>query len=445
MGLPQLLQLYKHPILRKIFTNIGWLLLDKLLRMGVGLAVVIWLARYLGPEQFGQLNFAIALVAIFGVFATLGLRGIVVRDLIEQPKDASTTLGTAFILKFVAAVSIYILLIVTISIAEPDDVLLKSLIAILGLSMIFKSTEVVNFWFESQVQSKYVVWVENSTFFAASAVRLLMLWQHAGLIMFVWAILIESIVVGLALLFVYAKVVSDPLHWKATKAKGKSLLVDGWPLIISSAAWIVYTRIDQIMIGEMLSDQAVGYYSVATRISDIATFISTIIALSIIPTIIPLRKTNTVLYQHRFQMTYDIVVVLMLLTAICTTFLSGLLINLLFGEPYADAASVLRIHIWSAIFIAMATVSGKYLINEGLQKITMQRHVTGVLINIPLNFLVIPVYGIEGAAFASLVSLAFANYVFDALTPITRYCFIQKTRSFIAYGLIRNILNKGVS
>jgi O-antigen/teichoic acid export membrane protein len=195
----------------------------------------------------------------------------------------------------------------------------------------------------------------------------------------------------------------------------------------------------------MLSDQAVGYYSVATRISDIATFISTIIALSIIPTIIPLRKTNTVLYQHRFQMTYDIVVVLMLLTAICTTFLSGLLINLLFGEPYADAASVLRIHIWSAIFIAMATVSGKYLINEGLQKITMQRHVTGVLINIPLNFLVIPVYGIEGAAFASLVSLAFANYVFDALTPITRYCFIQKTRSFIAYGLIRNILNKGVS
>lgn len=272
-----------------------------------------------------------------------------------------------------------------------------------------------------------------------------MLWQQAGLIMFVWAILIESIVVGLALCFVYAKVVSDPLHWKATRAKAKSLLTDGWPLIISSAAWIVYTRIDQIMIGEMLNDQAVGYYSVAIKISDIATFVSTTIALSIIPTIIPLRKTNTALYHHRYQMTYDVVVGLMLLTAICTTFLSGLFINLLFGEPYADAASVLSIHIWSAIFIAMATVSGQYLINEGLQKITMRRHVAGVLINIPLNYLVIPVYGIEGAAFASLVSLAFSNYIFDAVTPITRICFIQKTRSFVAYGLIRNVLNKGVS
>ena len=445
MRLPQPLELYKHPILRKIFTNIGWLFLDKLLRMGVGLVVVIWLARYFGPEQFGQLNFAIALVSVFGVFAALGLRGIVVRDLIEQPQHCNTTLGTAFILKFTAAVSTYILLIVTISIVEPDDVFLKSLIAILGLSIIFKSTEVVNFWFESQVDSKYVVWVESSTFFAASVVKLLMLWQQASLIMFVWAMLIETIVVGLALFFVYAKVVSDPLQWKATRLKAKSLLADGWPLIISSAAWIIYTRTDQIMIGEMLNDQAVGYYSVAIRISDIATFISTIIALSIIPTLIPLRKTNTALYHHRYQMTYDIVVGLMLLTAICTALLSGLFIKLLFGEPYADAASVLSIHIWSAIFIAMATVSGKYLINEGLQKITMQRHVMGVFINIPLNFLVIPVYGIDGAAFSSLVSLALSNYVFDAVTPITRTCFIQKTRSFVAYGLIRNILNKGVS
>ena len=425
----------------KILTNISWLFFDKILRLGIGLFVVMWLARYLGPEQFGQLNFVVALVAVFGVFATLGLKGIVVRDLLVKPKEQKVILGSAFILKIVAALGIYLLLVMTIFIIKPDDILSKSMIAILGLSIVFKSTEVVNFWFESQVKSKYVVWVENSVFMVISLMKVIMLWQQAPLIAFVLVMLLESIIVGIVLLFVYAKVVLNPCHWQITKTRIKSLLHDSWPLIISSAAWIVYTRIDQIMIGKMLNDQALGYYSVAIKLSEMVNIVPMIIAFSIIPAITALRKTDVVLYRHRFQMTYDTVVGLMLLVAIMITLLSDFIITLLFGSAYADAAPVLTIHIWSSIFIAMATVSGKYLINEGLQKITMQRHLTGVLINIPLNFVLIPIYGIEGAAYASLFSLAFSNYIYDAITPATRVCFVHKTRSFIAYGLIANLWN----
>lgn len=428
-------------MMKKILTNIGWLFFDKILRLGIGLVVVMWLARYLGPEQFGQLNFVVALVAVFGVFATLGLKGIVVRDLLGKPEEQQVILGSAFVLKIVAALSVYLLLVMTIFIIKPDDALSKTMVAILGLSIVFKSTEVVNFWFESQVKSKYVVWVENSVFMAISLMKMLMLWQQAPLIAFIWVMLIESIIVGVVLLFVYAKVVLNPLNWQAKKIRIKSLLNDSWPLIISSAAWIVYTRIDQIMIGHMLNDQALGYYSVAIKLSEMANIVPIIIAFSIIPAITTLRKTNVRLYRHRFQMTYDTVVGLMLLAAIVVTLLSDFIITLLFGSAYADAAPVLTIHIWSAIFIAMATVSGKYLINEGLQKITMQRHLTGVVINIPLNYFLIPIYGIEGAAYASLFSLAFSNYIYDAITPATRFCFVQKTRSFIAYGLIVNLWN----
>ena len=138
-------------------------------------------------------------------------------------------------------------------------------------------------------------------------------------------------------------------------------------------------------------------------------------------------------------MTYDIVVWLMLALAAFTTFFSHHIITLFFGPEYQNAAGVLSIHIWSIIFIAMATVSGRYLINEGLQKVTMQRHLLGVLLNLPLNFVMIPIYGIEGAAIASLLSLALANYCYDALSPATRICFIQKSRAFIAYGLIQTL------
>lgn len=432
----------EYPLLKKIYSNIGWLLVDKVSRVAVGLLVTIWLARYLGPGQFGQLNFLVALVAVFGVFATLGLRGIVVRDLLAQPEKSSTILGTAFALRIGAAALVYILLIGYGLITRPDDALLMSLIVILGFSIIFRSAEVITFWFESQVRSKYVVWVENSIFTIGSVIKLIMIWQQASLISFVWILLLESVAVSAGLLFVYSKVASTPFDWTASKDEAKSLLQDSWPLIISSAAWMIYTRIDQVMIGEMLDDQAVGYYSVAIKMADAANFLPAIIAFSLIPAITLLRESNRARYEHQFQMTYDTVVGVMLVVAIFTTFLSGPIINTLFGTQYEAAASVLGIYIWSSVFIAMAVVSGKYLINEGLQKVTMQRHITGVLINIPLNFLVIPVYGIEGAAFASLFSLAFANYFFDAITRDTRLCFIQKTRAFFAYGLIQNLMHK---
>lgn len=432
----------KSPFIGKVIANMSWLFFDKILRMAVGLLIVMWLARYLGPEQFGQLNFVIALVSVFTVFSAMGLKGIVVRDLLNSPQEYKPILGTSFFLKFSAALLAYILLIITIFIIKPDDTLSKTLVAILGLSMLFKSSEVVSFWFESQVHSKYVVWVESAVFILIAIVKVVMLWQQADLVLFIWIILLESVIVSVALLILYARVEINPYKWEVNKERASTLIKDCWPLIISSAAWIIYTRIDQIMIGEMLNDQAVGYYSAAIRLSEMVNIIPMIIAFSIIPALTPLRKTNPELYNHRFQMTYDVVVGIMMFGAVITMFLSGWIIHILFGDEYSASSTVLNIHIWSAIFIAMATVSGKYLINEGLQKVTMQRHLLGVIINIPLNYVVIPLYGIEGAACASLFSLVFSNYIYDALTPATRMCFIHKTRSFVAYGLIQNLRHK---
>ena len=145
----------------KILDNIAWLFLDNILRMGVGLLIGVWVARYLGPEQFGQLNFAMAFVGIFGAVAGLGLNGIVVRDIVREPETANITLGTAFVLQASGGVFAVALIIGTMAWLRPDDTLTKTLVAIFGLGLIFKSTEVVKYWFESQVQSRYTVWIET--------------------------------------------------------------------------------------------------------------------------------------------------------------------------------------------------------------------------------------------------------------------------------------------
>ena len=166
-----------RPNLVRIVDNIGWLFFDKLLRMGVGLLVGVWVARYLGPEQFGLLNFALAFTGLFAAIATLGLPEIVVRDIVRDPENAQVTLGTAAVLQLIGGLVAYVLILVAIIYVRPNDVLLRSIVAILGAMMLLKASEIAVYWFESQVQSKYTVWVQNSVFLVFAAVKVLLILQ----------------------------------------------------------------------------------------------------------------------------------------------------------------------------------------------------------------------------------------------------------------------------
>ncbi|MAG75809.1 MAG: hypothetical protein CL811_03520 [Colwelliaceae bacterium] len=420
--------------MKRAVVNIGWLLLDKFMRLSIGLLITMWLAQYLGPTQFGQMNFVTSIVAIFAVFATLGLKGVVVKELVNQPTTTFNVLGSAFFLKVLGALVTYALLIAFSFFVLPSTVETKWFIAIVGVSIIFKTSEVVSFYFEAKVESKYVVWVENCAFVIASGIKLGLLWFEAPLIAFFIAIVIEALLMAFALLFIYQRQVSSLMNWQATKRKMSSLLSQSWPLIISSAAWVVYTRVDQVMLGTMLDAQAVGLYAAAVRLTEIANIVPMIITFSMVPLIMPLRADNKDLYQTKFQQVYDLAVGLMIVGAVLTLFIATDVVGILYGDAYAASTSVLKIHVWTCVFIAMATVSGKYLLNEGLQKITMQRHLFGVCLNIPMNYVAIPLYGIEGAAGTSLISLAMSNYLFDAFSSRTRLCFIQKSKSLLVIG-----------
>ena len=85
--------------LQKTIANTGWLFADSILRMGVGMFVGVWIARYLGPQQFGVLSYAMAFVALFSAVATLGLDSIVIREVLRNPASANEIMGSAFILK----------------------------------------------------------------------------------------------------------------------------------------------------------------------------------------------------------------------------------------------------------------------------------------------------------------------------------------------------------
>lgn len=420
-------------IVKKIISNISWLIFDKIFRMGLGLIIVIWQARYLGPELYGTYNYGMALVSVILVFSGLGLNGLIIKDLVENKYKSKVILGTSLAIKFSASILGYFIIIILLycidDLKEED----YQLVYVLGLIVFFQSTDVIKTFFESKVKSKYSVIIENVSFVIISIVKVGLIILEFPLIAFAWITVIEAILIAFGFIFIFIKKEHNITEWKYQGTYAKKLLKSSWPLIVSSMAWVIYTRLDQMMIGKILGTEAVGYYSAAIKISDIVNFFPAAIVLSIIPTITTLRKSNNKLYHQKFQGVYNITIGLMLFVAIIMSYISEPLIKILYGLQYAPTSSVLVLHIWTTIFSAMAIVSGRYLLNEGYQRITMLRHLIGVAFNIILNYILIPLYGIEGAAIASLISLFTVNFVFDIVNLKTRICFIQKIKALFLF------------
>lgn len=413
-----------------ILNNITWLFFDKFIRLGVGLLVGVWIARYLGPEQFGLMNYAIAFVALFASIANLGLNSIVVRDLVQDPASANTTMGTSFVLSVLGGFSAFCLSLLAISHARPEDELVKFIVVLLSLLMVFKATDVVRYWFESQVQTKYVVWMENGIFLIFAAIKIGLIVAEAPLLAFIWALFAEGLLVATGLMIVYALQGGQVNAWKTQISRAKNLIKDSWPLILSGLAIMIYMRIDQIMLGQMLDDESVGIYSAAVKISEVWYFIPMTIVASVFPSIIEAKKQNETLYYDRLQKLYDIMVLLALTVAILMTFLSDWVVTLLFGKAYLEAGTVLSVHIWAGIFVFLGVASGKWFLIEGLQRFTFYRTLFGAVVNVGLNMLMIPKFGVIGAAYATVISYAVAAMFSDLLQKETRPMFRMKLRAF---------------
>ena len=423
-----------RPNLQKILVNTSWLFGDKILRMGVGLFVGVWIARYLGPEQYGLLSYAFAFVTLFTAVASLGLNSIVVRDLVQDPSTAETAMGTAFVLSVLGGFSAFGLSLLAISYARPNDELAKFIVVLLSLLMVFKATDVARYWFESQVQSKYVVWMENAVFLAVSTVKIGLIIAVAPLMAFVWAMFAESLIVAVGLLGVYAWRGGNLTAWHFQFARAKVLLNDSWPLILSGLAIMVYMRIDQIMLGQMLGDESVGIYSAAVRISEVWYFIPVVISASVFPSIIEAKKQGETLYYERLQKLSALMLLMALTGAIPMTFLSDWIIIFLFGNAYQLAGSVLSIHIWSGLFVFLGLTNGKWFIIEGLQRFYFYRTLFGAVLNIGLNLIMIPKFGIIGAAWATVVSQMCSNVLLNIFSRKTRIIFFIQCKSFLALG-----------
>ena len=300
---------------KKYFENISWLLFERGFSLLAGMVVGIYVARYLKPEGFGLLNYAISFVGIFSAFSTLGMDQIIVRELAKQKEKQGDLLGTGFMLKLAGSTFLLVLMVLTILFMKHDP-FTNTLILIIAAAEIFKGFEVISFFFQAKVLSKYVVRTQLMINLGMSLLKLSLVFLHAPLIWFAIVIIVASIFNAVGFLYTYRKREGTPFNWKFRKVLAYQLLKESWPIALYGIALHIQARIDQVMLGKMLNNAEVGQYSVALKFIEIFGFVPMILMNTFSPAITLAKGSSEVLYHSRLVNLYRLMFLAFLVTAI---------------------------------------------------------------------------------------------------------------------------------
>lgn len=407
--------------------------------MGVGFFVTVWVTRYLGPEKYGLFSYTAAFAGLFTAIANLGLYGIVVRDIVRYPESTDEILGTAFLLKISGGVCALVLSVGIMFILRPGETLTLWLVGIAAIGLIFQSFEVFDFWFQSKLLSKRSVFANVPGFLLITIAKIVLILVHAPLVAFAWAGALEILFGGLGLLAAYQLVSKRLGCLRASTTWARRLIKDCWPLIFSGLMLMVYNRIDQVMLGQMLGNKSVGIYAVAVKLSEFWYIFPTLLLNSVLPSIVEAKKSGESFYYRRLQKVFDFMALVSYLFVVPLFMFSKKIIVLLYGNAYSEAGAVLAIYVLSGIFVFLGHVRESWVTVENITRFSLYSTTVGAVTNIVLNYLLIPVYGNIGAAYATLIALFVACYLINAISAKTRTIFIMQTKSLFLISVMHRV------
>lgn len=407
---------------RKIVTNVIWATIGKVVRLLTEFIVGVFVARYLGPDQYGMMNYVISIVSLFSIVAAFGLDNIEIRELAKNNKPKELLLGTSFYFRIALSVITYLLVIICLIITKADRETFI-LVLIYALSIVFSSFNVIRNYFTSIVQNKYIVMTEIARSVIGASIKLGLLLLHASLIWFIVALVFDAILIAGGYFTSYQKKIGYFSQWRFDNSVARYYIKEAFPLMLSGASVIIYQRIDQIMIRNMIDNASLGYFSVALRFSEFLMFIPMVISQTVTPLLVKEYQENRDHYMIQKQRFLDIIVWFSVLLAVSTSLLSYWLVTLTFGEKYSLAIPILQILAFKVIGSALSNASGHIIILEGKQKWASLRNLLGCIVCVVSNYILIPKNGVIGSAWATLITMAFSGFLGNLLIPPYREVF----------------------
>ena len=405
--------LKKNNFDNKEIKNAWWLIAGRITQMIVSLFISIITARYLGPNNYGIINYGTAYVTFFMSFCTLGINSIIIKDFVDHPKEQGKTIGTTLLLRIVSSSISILMIICSVSIIDKNEPLTISVTVLCAMGLVFQVFDTINYWFQSLYLSKITSMATLLAYLITSIYKITLFLLNKDIRWFAFASSIDYIFLALFLYIVYKKYHGPKLSF--SWEKGKYLLSKSYHYILSGMMVAIYGQTDKLMLKHMLNETSVGYFSLASSINSMWVFVLSAIIDSMYPTIVRLSLKNKDEFDKKNRQLYALIIYISIFVAFIFMCFGKIAIKIIYGEAYLGAANPLKIITWYTIFAYLGVARNSWIVCENKQKYLKYMYLSAAIINIVLNYILIPVWGASGAAFASLITQIMTCILLPAL------------------------------
>jgi len=397
----------------RVTQNAGWLIGGKIAQMAVNFAVGPLTARYLGPSGYGLINYAAAYVAFFGAISGLGINSVILKELIDRPKEHGTVLGSALLLRAIASVLSALTLCGVILIVDAGETVTILVVILSSAALLFQIFDTIAYWFHAQLHSKTAAISSFFAFLITSAYKVYLLATGKSVIYFAAATSIDYLFLGLFLFIAYRLNRGEKFRFSLEYAR--QILKKSIHFVLPALMICIYAQTDKLMLKQMLSEAEVGYYSTAVSVCTVWCFILTAIIDSVNPTIMEAHKSDREIFERKNRQLYAITFYTCIIAALLYTLFAEPMIRILYSEAYMPAVAPLRVITWYTAFSYLGGARGAWIVCENCQKYLIIIYAAAALANVCLNYLLIPLWGTVGAAAASLTAQLITALVMPAL------------------------------
>ena len=418
------------PTAQRVRGNIFWLLAAGGWRLVLNIAVLGVVARHLGVEEFGRLNYAASLVAIFATLASLGIEGIVVRELVRQPEHWRTLLGTAAVLRLGGGMAALLCAGLT-AFVHRDGHELAGLAILVAVGFVPQALEVTDLWFQKEIQSRHTTVARGVAALLGAGVKLALVQTHAPVTWFAAALGLDLALAALAFAWTYQRRGGHIEAWRFCPALARQILRECAPLLGTGLLVAVFLRVEQVMVRELLGDSAAGVYFVAARLAEQWLVLPALLVTSVYPLLVGGQVSDQANHAGRMQQLFDALTLLGLLIALGVAAFGPWLVPLVFGEKYRAAVPVLLVLAWTAPVIFSGSARAPWFLLENLTVYHVPSVLIGIAVNVALGLWALPRFGPVGAAASAVVGFTCSGFVTSWLFPPLRECARLQTRAFL--------------
>ena len=420
----------------KLTKNAVWLIGGKVYQMLVNLVVNMLMARYLGPSNYGLINYAASFTALFSSFCTLGINSILVNEILRDGEHRGRLLGSAIGMRLISS-GLSVVTIGALAWAlDPNEPTTIAVVLIYSTTLIVQCFDTLNYWYQSQLRSRVSAVVSAVGYTAAAVYKIVLLVTQKDVRWFAASHVVEYALVAVLLVAAYYRDKPGDQGLRFSASTGRRLLSNSYHFILSGLMVAVYGQMDRIMLKSMLDETAVGYYSAASTICTMWPFVLTAIIDSAKPVILTSYHEDRQRFERNMIRLYGAVFYVALAAGVAICLLSKYIILILYGEDYLPAQAALCILCWDTGFSYLGVARSTWLVPQGKQRYEKYIAASGAVCNLILNGLMIPLWGVSGAAVATLLTQIFTNFVVGFLFRDIRRnnVLILKSFCFWRYG-----------